>query len=456
LCGGRSPSHTTMRFLSIVYKRQQIVLYYFIDGILEKIIPVEKEDFPSPLIKPILEDSDYIGVIVDIPENTFIGFLEYPTVQEKIIKNGLKFDLERELGEKPRFAFTIFDVFESEGTTKTKVFVVAINNKTFNEITEALKQYKDKIILITPYSALLSTAIPEGSVTLLLEIYEDGTRITFFDKRVALVARNIIMPRGDEGRQDFLLKLREEIDRSVYYLKQNYLRDFEINKILLFTETQELRERVQGLSLPYVMEPLLLEDYRGGELAPYLASSLNIKFFPYNFLPPVVSLREVFPVLTGSLLALIILTLTLFGISYNKTRATERAWLNNIRDLRTRIVNRRNILYKNIDYYVFQETYLSNPPTSIFLRELSAALIPGSKVTSLKIERSKTDYSFTMELAYENATDFEKLEFTKTITQTLEKSPIVETTRHEVKKKGDRKVYLIHGVITTRKKFLRL
>ena len=455
MCRGQSPRQTTMRFLSVVYKRQQIVLYYFIDGILEKIIPVKKEGFPSPLIKPILEDSDYIGVIVDIPENTYIGFLEYPALEEKIVKNGIKFDLERELGEKPRFTFTIFDVFETEGTTKTKVFVVAINNKTFQEIIEAFKQYKDKIVLITPYSALLSTAVPTGSVTL-LEIYEDGTRITFFDKRVTLVARNIIIPKGDEGREDFLLKLREEIDRSVYYLKQNYSRDFEINKILLFTETQELRERVQSLSLPYAVEPLFLEDYRGGEIAPYFASSLNLKLFPYNFLPPVVSLREVFPALTGSLLALIILTLTLFGISYNKIKNTERAWLNSIRDLQTRIVNRRRVLYKNIDYYVFQETYLSNPATSIFLRELSAALIPSSKVKSLKIKRSKTDYSFNMELAYENATDFEKLEFTRTITQALEKSPIVEKTWYEIKKKGDTKVYLIHGVIPTRKKLLRL
>jgi len=455
MCRGLCPRQTTMRFLSVVYKRQQIVLYYFIDGILEKIIPVEKEDFPSPLIKPILEDSDYISVIVDTPENTYIGFLEYPTLEEKIIKNGIKFDLERELGEKPRFTFTIFDVFEAEGVTETKVFVVAINNKTFQEIIEAFKQYKDKIVLITPYPALLSTAVPSGRVTL-LEIYEDGTRITFFDKRVALVSRNIIMPKGGEGHEDFLLRLREEIDRSVYYLKQNYSRDFEINKILLFTETPEIREKIQTLSLPYAVESLLLEDYRGGEIAPYFASSLNLKLFPYNFLPPVVSLREVFPVLTGCLLALIIFTLALFGISYNKIKDTERAWLNSIRDLQTRIINRRSVLYKNIDYYMFQETYLSNPATSIFLRELSAALIPSSKVKSLKIERTRTDYSFNMELEYENATDFEKLEFTRTITQALEKSPVVEKAWYEIKKKGDTKVYLIHGVIPTRKKLLKL
>jgi len=455
LCRGLCPRQTTMRFLSVVYKRQQIVLYYFVDEILEKIIPVEKENFPSPLIRPILEDSDYIGVIVDIPESSFIGFFEYPTLEEKIIKNGTKFDLERELGKKPRFTYTIFDIFEAEGVTETKVFVVAINNKTFQEITESFKQYRDKIVLITPYPALLSSTVPAGRVAL-LEIYEDGTRITFFDKKVVLVSRNIVIPRAGESHEDFLFRLRGEIDRSVYYLKQNYARDFEISKIILFTETPEMRERLQTLSLPYAMEPLPLEDYRGGELAPYFSKSLNFKAFPYNFLPPVISLKEVFPALTGSLSTLIILTLILFGISYNKIKDTERAWLKSIRDLQTRIVNRRNVLYKNIDYYMFQEIYLSNPASSIFLRELSAALIPGSKVKSLKIDRSRTDYPFTMELEFENATDFEKLEFTRTITRTLEKSPIVERTWYEIKKRGDKKVYVINGIILPRKKLLKL
>lgn len=444
-----------MHFLTVVYKRNQILLYYFVNGILEKILPVEKENFASALIRPILEDSDYIGVIVDIPESSYIGFFEYPTLDEKIIKNGIRFDLERELGRKPRFTYTIFGSFEEEGVTKTKVFAVAINNKTFQEITELFKQYKDKIVLVTPYPVILSSTVSAGRVAL-LEMYEDGTRITFFDKKAVLISRNITIPGVGESHEDFLLRLRGEIDRSIYYIKQNYARDFEISEIILFTETPEVKEKLQTLSLPYKIELLTIKDYRGGELAPYLTRNLDLKVFPYNFLPPVVSLKELFPVLTGSLLSLIIITLILFGISYNKIRDTERAWLQSIRELNTQIVKRRNFLRKNINYYMFQEIYLSNPASSIFLRELSASLIPGSKVKTLKIKKSGADYPFTLELDFENATDFEKLEFTRSITKTLQKSPIIDKTSYEIRKKGDKKVYVINGVILSRKKLLRL
>jgi len=245
--------------------------------------------------------------------------------------------------------------------------------------------------------------------------------------------------------EDLFLRLRDEIERITYYVKQNYDRTFELRKMYYFTEDKNFSDLLRGLGIE--SELLELPLYRGGDVAPYIVAQKSPKDFILNILPPIVSYREISPYIYLFLLLSFFLYSALFSYSYFRLFKYERNLSKALENLRTGVYQNLTYIRENRMWMLTSALSQAEVPLGDFLMAVSASLERGMRVTYLKSERHVSGLAFSLNIDFDNVPDFKKVDLLKSFTERLSSYGIFYNLSYEVQSRGEKKEYRVKGVM---------
>jgi len=154
-------------------------LYIFSGNTLEGLFLISREELKASKFPPKLRGIDKVYVLLDDPDGYYLNLLKLPGSGLRVgeLKKIINYELLSILGEKARFAFEVVATQEDETGISSLVLVNGIKETYFNEIVDYLRNYRDLIELVISYPISYYN-YDLGRGTLILELYEDKTKMT--------------------------------------------------------------------------------------------------------------------------------------------------------------------------------------------------------------------------------------------------------------------------------------
>jgi hypothetical protein len=419
-------------------------LYIFEDGVLEGLFFLSGEEFKASKFPSRMRGVDKVYVLLDDPNIYYLNLLRLPNLRSSELKKTVNYELISILGEKARFAFETVAIKEDEAGISSLVLVNGIKESYFNELVEYLKNYRDLIELIVSYPISYYN-FDTGKSALIVELYEDKTKMTVLMGGAVVLYRTIPVGSQRVTPEDLTLRLREEIERITYYVRQNYDRTFELRKLYYFAEDKKVGTLFGRFGV--VSEEIELPIYRGGDIAPYIVSQKNPKEFILNILPPIVSYREISPYIYLILLLSFLFYSALFGYSYGRLLRYERTLSRTLDNLRSGVYQNLTYIRENRMLMLTSGLSQADVPLEELLKAVSASLERGMRVSYFKAERQVSGLNFSLTFDFENVPDFKKADLIESFINRLNSYGTFQNLRYEVQTQGDKREYLVKGVM---------
>ncbi|MDI6851756.1 MAG: hypothetical protein QMD82_07485 [bacterium] len=421
-------------------------LYIFNENVLEGLFFISGEEFKASKFPQMMRGVDKVYVLLDDPDGYYLNLLKLPGpgLRAGELKKIINYELVSILGEKARFAFEVIATKEDETGISSLVLVNGIKESYFNEMVEYLRNYRDLIELVVSYPISYYN-YDLGRGTLILELYEDKTKMTVLMGGVVILYRTLPVGSQTTDTEGLVLRLRDEIERITYYVRQNYDRTFEVKKMYYFTEDRSFTRLLSGIKIE--SEAIELPLYRGGDLAPYIVAQKSPKEFILNILPPIVSYKEISPFIYLFLLLSFLIYSGLFSYSYFRLLKYERSLSKALENLKTGVYQNLSYIRENRMWMLTSGLSQADVPLGDFLKAVSASLGRGMRLTYLKMERQASSFAFSLTIDFDNVPDFKKVDLLKSFTERLGSYGIFQNLVYEVQSRGDKREYRVKGVI---------
>ncbi|MEO0230419.1 MAG: hypothetical protein ABIL77_02560 [candidate division WOR-3 bacterium] len=432
-----------MKISVLVLKPDNVVdVYIFLNGSLESLSSTNLVELNNQKIVEEISSSKRVYVLLDDQEFYYQNILQLPLLKGGELKKSISYELISYFEEKARFSFDTIGLKEDESGVSSLVQVVGIKESSFQKMVDSFRSFSDLIELVLPYPIAYTNFDPSQGV-LIVETYEDKTKLILTHSGNVYLYRILPIGSSKTSKDEYLDRLMGEIERSTYYVKQNFDRSFEIRKLFYFVEDKSFQDVFDSFRL--FKEPINLENYRGGLVAPYLLLDVDPKKIPLNILPPIVTYREISPYIFLFLLFAFIIQTALFGFSaYRLKRYSTQ--------LRTAIENTRWKLQSELEYVKKNKMWLLTSGITNyqyapdeFLKILSMSLLRGIRVSYLKTMRSPKGLEFTLEVEFENVPNFKREDLVREFVAKLKATGNIETVNYGVYKKGNELSYNIYG-----------
>lgn len=424
-------------------------VYQFEDRILTNFFVIGSDSLSQHKFFPELKRADKIFVLLDDFSSYYFNILRLPLVKAGELRKAVNLELISIFGEKARFSHDVVYVKEEEGQMFSFVQVFGIRESYFQSLLESLKGLKDLVEVIIPYPVTY-TDLDSLFGVLLLEVYEDRSKITILSNGTVYLYRVLSFGSHGMGSTEFTERIQTEIERSTYFIRQNFDRNFEIKKIYYFLEDRGFPLNLASLRAP--LEALDLVGYRGGEVAPYMLLQKAPKDLRLNIVPPVVSYREISPYIFALLTLAFLIYNGFFLYSYQKLLNHKRAMERFMSNLKTGILTDLNFARKNKMLLVTRGIVENNKPVDELLKIFSAVIPRDSKIANINCRNQKDGVDFEVDFEFLNTPDFKKAQLLDAIADSIAKiSGFERISKVKGSESGDVKIFRITGFWRSRK-----
>ncbi len=419
-------------------------LYIFVDNFLEGLYFLSEKDLLNRSFYQKVRGSDKVYVLLDDPYNYFTSLSKFPLLKDSELKKAIGFELISNFGERARYSFETVGIREDESGLSALVLYTGIKESYFSKILEYLRDFKDLIDLVIPYP-LAYKDFDTSLGTMILEVYEDRTKMTVLLNGAIVLTRLINLGSGKVSQEEMITRILDEVERISYFVKQNFERNFEFKKIYYFMENKNAR--IDFRSLGVVSEALELSHYRGGEVVPYLLLQKDPRKFTLNILPPIVSYREVSPYIFLFSLLLFLSYNVLFALTYNRYREYQGVLRNAYDNLRAGInksvefikQNRMDIIVENLNQW--------DAPLDDLIKMVSANLERGMRLSYFKAENRSEGLNFYLDLDFDNVPEFKKEDLVKAFVERLRNVGSFKNLAYSTVSVEGKKVFRVTGIM---------